>query len=277
MKIRNEVVRGVISKITGFFEPELLHESVYSNQAEVIFRRDGRTIENIATEGGYVGREFLPQVKMLKSYVLINRPLIGVGGCINVNHAIEWGKNREPMEMHIHITDPITNKVINVPAAALRYQIGELSRDLHSSGKALTVFDVLAEQEHLTANDVLMNQFIASISKNHIAQLSEGVLVPNQLNLSGIDKTAPKVVSLTDLRNISALLLACIRANCLDKGEEIATKLEAERVLEESAKNGYETKTRQQLFCFWKAANPNKEAKMPEPESISVYMTNNKQ
>lgn len=278
MKSRIEVIRRVCqSKIKAFFEPEKLHQAVYSDQAEVIFRRDGRPITIIANDGGYVGREFSDEVNTLRNYVLGNRPLIGYGGCICPHFAINWGKDREPMDMHVHLTDPVANKVIVVSTAALRYQIGDISREIGSCGKSLTIHDVLAEQEYLTVHNVSMNQFIVSVGKDHISQLQEGLLVPNQLNVSDIDKSAPEVVSLPDLQNGTSLLLACIRSGSLDKAETLATKMKVERVLKEGDKNGYEKKTQQELFCFWKSANPTNDAKMPEEKHFSISMAEKKQ
>lgn len=273
-----EAVRQVCtSKVKAFFEPEKLHKAVYSDQAEIIFRRDGRPITVIANDGGYIGREFSEEVRALRNYVLNNRPLIGYGGCICPNFALAWGKNREPMEMHVHITDPEKNKVVIVTSAALRYQIGDISQEIGSGGKSLSIHDVLAEQEFLTAHDVPMNQFIVSVGKDHIAQLQEGLVVPNQLKVSGIDKTAPEIVSLTDFMNGTSLLFACVRSGSLEKAEEIARRIAFQRVLKEGDKNGYEKKTLQELYCFWKSANPTKEAKMPEEKGFSISMAEKKQ
>jgi hypothetical protein len=273
MKGRVETVRQImVMKAKSFFEPEKLHRSVYSSRAEVLFRRDGRPIADIAIEGGYTGREPSDEVRTLRNYVLNNRPLIGYGGCINANQAIEWGKEREPMDLHVHITDPEHNKVIVVPSAAIRYQIGEISPEKGCSGKSLSIHEVLKEQEYLTMNAVPIHQFLVSIGKEDISQLEGGALVPNRLKTSGVDEKAPEVVAKQDLLNATSLMFTCIRSNALDKAESIATKIEFDRVLNEGTKNGYEKKSQQLLHSFWKAVNPQKEAVMPEEACVSVSM-----
>jgi hypothetical protein len=271
MKTGFEVmVNGVKTMVSKAFAPEILHPSVYWNESAMLFRREGRELTAVAEQGGYTGRQFSGKVNDARRYALNNHPDIGYGGCITLENSIKWGIGRGGLNMHVHITDPLTNLVINMPSAILRHQFGEYTREPGS--QALTSSDLIAEQEFVTLNDVPLKQFLASFDKEHITLLNEGALVPNQLRITGIDSTAPEVLSKQHLLNRTSMMLACMEQGCQDKAEVIATRIDGEKVLKEAGQNNYEKKTQQQLFCFWKAANPTKECQVRVDKGISVCM-----
>ncbi len=273
MKARVElVVSGVKTVVKKMLEPAQLSPAVYATQAKMICRMDGRDITEIALEGGYTGREFSGTVKDARHYLLINRPSIGYGGCEELSHALKFSEGREPLNMHVHITCPAKNKVVVMPSVVLRYHIGDYESEPGS--KCLTIHQLLAEQEILTVNDVLMPQFLASVERSHLTLLKDGVRVPNQLKISGVDEAAPEIVTRQDCANSTSMMLTCMRQSCNDKATVIATKLEAERMLIEAKKNDYSKTTQQELIQFWNAANPLKDKfKIPEDAGFSVAMS----
>jgi len=268
MKSRVELaVSGVKTLVQKMLAPEMLSEAVYEKEPVMVFRMDGRDITDIAVAGGYTGREFAGTVRETRNYLLVNRPSIGYGGCVDVSHALKFSEGREPMNLHIHITCPKSNHVIVMPSVILRYHIGEYSPE--PGNKCLTIQELLAEQEYLTVNDVPMQQFLASIHKDHVALFKEGIAVPNQLKISGVDESAPEIVTIKDCMNSTAMLLACLRQGCDDKATVIATKLAAERVLKDADKNGYCNRTKQELISFWNTVRPSKDKfEIPEDKGF---------
>lgn len=273
MKVRAErAMSGVRTLVRNMFAPAMLKENVYKTDAAMIFRMDGRDITEIAEDGGYTGREFSGTVREARNYLLCNLPKIGYGGCVELLPALTFAEGREPLNVHIHITCPTNNRVINMPMVILGYGIGDYSPEPGSN--SLSAHALLKEQEHVTLNSVSMRQFLGSVSKDHIQLLKDGMVVPNQLRITGVDESAPEIIRLEDCSNTTSMMLACLRQGCVDKATVIATKLEAERVLKEADKNAYSNKTKQQLVGFWNAANPSKDLfRIPEDPGFSVAVT----
>lgn len=222
---------------SGFFKPKKLEPHYFLANPMLLFRKDTRPINLITENGGFKGRHFSGIEKDLRSYLQTNHPSIGFGsmGFHNLPALIDWKKEEGDYNIHSFVTGK-HNRVIDAFQFTLDHNVGSIPEPMSS---AISAEELANEREMIVLGDILSGQFIASIHHKDLPRLQSGEEVPNQLRILGLNDTVPKMLSIRDFTNLTAMLHACTNHGCDEKAHALALLITPEQLMRESRTNQY--------------------------------------
>lgn len=222
---------------SSFFKPKRLEPHYFLSYPMLLFRKDTRPVNLITENGGFKGRHFSGNENDLRSYLQTNRPSIGFGsmGFHNLPALIDWKKEEGDYNIHSFITGN-HNRVIDAFQFTLDHNVGSVPEPMSS---AISAEELANEREMIVLGDILSDQFIASIHHKDLSRLQLGEEVPNQLRILGLNDAVPKMLSIRDFSNLTAMLHACTKQGCEEKAHALALLITPDQLMKESKTNQY--------------------------------------
>ncbi len=131
---------------------------------------------------------------------------------------------------------------------------------------AISAEELANEREMIVLGDILSGQFIASIHHKDLSRLQSGEEVPNQLRILGLNDTVPKMLSIRDFSNMTAMLHACTKQGCEEQAHLLALLITPEQLIKESRTNQYPALLITKLESIVKSAQSSQEQNVhPSP------------